>query len=814
MLMLYYNVSLVNQIIVRPIYLPSWLQFFPIFLGCALAWGFAYRCGVGRFWMVTVSMGILMVNTLLLTSRVDGFLVYDLTTLVLSGFSISGFLLGGMLYTRHMATGRFSQVAWTAIGTFFIAGGMVLAVVDDIGLYCTRCLIGAGIAAIIGLIVYFSGYIMSRFTGFWNKGKRELLARVMQFDVNKHEHEHGIATHAGSKGRLRAVHVVLVAAVISSLAIVASGAVTYTIAKSTEQVLGTHDGDFYLWVAGSTRDVDSKYLPNLPGSPVDDTVRLSAARGEHEGVQIVFTPWGVKNLNVWSITPGSALKHVVTNETIGAGNISIYNVEYVPQLSDQYPDRLPPFQRVDTGISFTGQKNWPFYIDVYIPENASASNRVDPGVYRTTITFTCIDYHENLPGELRQYNTRAVSFQLEVDVFNVTMTAERHIGTEIIWNIPENAKWRDFYTDHRLDWYFGENPVVAANATAGNVSIQFDWTKYFSVLDPLMQKGMEFFPISWTGLPGLTWGSLAPNASEQLVFSWYLANMSAYLSNHTTPWGTSYLDHAYFFIIDEPGESMYPKVIQMAKLIHQHAPRIRIMETMNNDLDTYNSTFLEEVDIYCQHVSRWVPSENLPADGTANGWPQRIREFLATYNGTRQKVLWVYHTHDGFPRPDTDIYMSGIMQRNSFWMHWIYNATGWLYWSFNWGMDMSGGYGYAGFGESTLVGYGPGDVPISSLRLERVRDGIEDFEYFWMLDDACNRLEGAGRALEAQPGRALLQRVDALFNKPEQWQHLPVIATNDIQWYTASYEPNAAPYLQLRGEIGAELGLLQTIGLP
>ncbi|MBD3186216.1 DUF4091 domain-containing protein, partial [Candidatus Bathyarchaeota archaeon] len=140
---------------------------------------------------------------------------------------------------------------------------------------------------------------------------------------------------------------------------------------------------------------------------------------------------------------------------------------------------------------------------------------------------------------------------------------------------------------------------------------------------------------------------------------------------------------------------------------------------------------------------------------------------------------------------------------------------GWLYWSFNYGMDMDGGYGYAGFGESNLVDIGPGNTPVSSLRLERVRDGIEDYEYFWLLNETIDGLIAAGTNMSldlAGNATILLDRVASTFNQPEHLNNLPVLDTDDFELFKRGYNPYSGTYLSIRGDIGVLLGTIKSEG--
>nr|MDO8085927.1 hypothetical protein [Candidatus Sigynarchaeum springense] len=736
------------SVLVKASIVPLWLEFCPALLATAMAWGLFYKAVPSRFAMLFGSTALLAITAGVLYSDPYALLDHAPAVTWLAAATFSGVLLSAMLHARSMAIGRFSQSFWGFGTSFFIGGGLLASMVIKWDYFCTECFQIALYAGLLLLLVLSQAKILGMIPGaFWNKGKRALQARgvVPEYATFMAVSNPAIAPGiqpvpataqrgpAGRKflrleipDRARLVKAAIVLAVVAGLVVTGSFTGLHIATRSTERVLGSYGTDYYLWQADSLRSIDANYRPDLPSSPVNSTARIAMARGEHEGFQVVLTPWRLKSLNVMSLAPtGDLVLDGSPSSRIGSGNISTFIVDYVPQLNYQYPDRLLPFKAVDTPFSLplSGRQNWPFYVDVGIPANDS----IKPGIYRTTMCFHSQDYHGTPPGIERAYVSRDVTFTLEVEVFNFTVPVERHVATEIIWGIPDTPAWHDLYAEHRLDWYFSPRAVTAANTniSKGPLSITFDWPTYLDQLNASFARGMKYFPVAISNIPGLAWGTLDPTDDEKTVFSWYLQNLTAYLSNHTTPWGTTYLEHAYYFIQDEPGPEMYPGIIRVAQLIHAYAPDLKVMETMNQDLYTYPDTFLADVDIYCFHVHRWEPSSTLPGDGTPDGWPTRIKTYLdttynATGNATRGKELWVYHTHNHFPTTDTDIYMQGILQRNSFWLHWTYGVPGWLYWSFNWGLDGDiGGYGYAYFGESVLVGWGENGDPVGSLRLER-----------------------------------------------------------------------------------------------
>ncbi|GAB4306750.1 MAG: hypothetical protein Kow0069_03810 [Promethearchaeota archaeon] len=609
----------------------------------------------------------------------------------------------------------------------------------------------------------------------------------------------------GRSGKKAALVLVLV------LAASVAPAATFEVAATKVQpvqVLGSHRADYYLWTTSTMNKVDPLRAPALEGRPVDSTLRVSAARGEREGAQVVFTPWSVRDLNVFSFRATGALVHSdLPWATIPAENVSTYLLETVPQLHDQFVDALVPFHRFDVPRSPPGgRRNWPLWIDVAVPRNDS----LPPGKYSTSLEFTCRDYREEPSGT--EYRNRKVSFVLELELFNFTMPLERELPLEVIWGVPTD--WLGFYWEHRLDPYWPPPPAsVAWNSSAGRYGLIYDWDRWLAQLDEGFAAGASWFPVTWHP-PGLDWSARAFNSTYEALLKWYVANVSQHLSGKNTPWGTPYLDHAYYFVRDEPGPELYELVASVAALVHEAEPRLKVMETMNQPLETYPEKFLEHVDVYCQYVHHWHPSGTLEAAVAGNhsrvdGWPERLAEFRDSWSGPREKSLWVYLTHNRYPTPDTDVYMTGPAHRASVWLGWIFGWDGWLYWSFNWGIDQEGGYGYAGYGESRLVNWGEGDAPRSTQRLEILRDAAEDVEYFKALDEACKALEAAGRADEAVRGRALLARVlDAFRNEGEYFY-----AKSPSNAFLYHYVQATSFYEELRQDVGRELSRLAALSL-
>jgi glycosyl hydrolase family 123 len=817
-----------HMILVSPNFIPLIITNMPILIIGALFWVVVYLITHKRFIILIGSLVSLLFALILLNLDPYAIKIYEVQILWFIGIAIAGLWFSIFTHLPEMNTGKFSRNFWSIslfiMGIFGFGYGFLVGVDNyPLELYTTA------LPLIIGIIIYF--IVIKTVVIFKKRNLSRLLNTELEDDSTEAQEENVKNNNDSGtikipkkklKERSKNFHlskkelktsVIAISLILMFIVPIPIWSYAVGVENNKEQILGTPNGDYYLWYADSLRTIDRNYEPSFNSSTIDNTVKVSLARGEYEGFQVIFSPGKIKKLNVWSFKPKGNLIHTVSGSEIGSGNISVQTMSYIENLGYQYPDDLAPFKRFDTSAT-SDQKNWPFYITVFIPNDKS----LEAGTYEVQMEFYCKDFHQS-PDD-HSYNHRRVDFNIEVEVYNFSISKERHLGMEIIWGIEDNEKWVDFYGEYRLDASYPRVPIINYSSTPGNLYININWTKWESDLAACFENGMSYFPIKLR-IPGVTWGDTPSFTPQfQILLEWYIGNMSTHFASFKSPSNTSYLDHAYYFITDEPPLEHYSQIMTIAKIIHAINPNIRIMETMNQPLDTYPDEFLEHIDIYCQYIHHWEPSKTYPSSEPIDveGWPKRLKEYVETYNGSREKELWVYLTHNRHPTPDTEIFQPGILHRNSFWLFWTYKIDGWLYWSFNWGVDMTEGYGWAGYGEARLVGYDYNDDPTSTLRLERVRDGVEDFEYFWLLNKTCEILHSKGMTVDEARGKALLAKVDQMFNHPEYLEDNPGYDTvkgfegkNDAYLWGHEYE--SEQYITIRNEIGDELNRIYSMGV-
>ena len=135
--------------------------------------------------------------------------------------------------------------------------------------------------------------------------------------------------------------------------------------------------DYTLWWSGST------YKATLTEIPVQDNadIKISAARREYEPLQLVVNP--ARRLDNFRISV--SLLSGDNGNSISADNIKIYDEVFVnvTKPTDNqskpgwYPDPLLPSRGF---MTLYPKQNYPFWMDIYIPENTPA------GIYKGMAT--------------------------------------------------------------------------------------------------------------------------------------------------------------------------------------------------------------------------------------------------------------------------------------------------------------------------------------------------------------------------------------------------------------------------------------------
>jgi hypothetical protein len=178
------------------------------------------------------------------------------------------------------------------------------------------------------------------------------------------------------------------------------------------------------------------------------------------------------------------------------------------------------------------------------------------------------------------------------------------------------------------------------------------------------------------------------------------------------------LDKTFFHIADEPSVHNVTSWREASAFVHQYAPALRRIDAI-------------ELTHAANRLEVWVPKLN----------------FLDTFFDIYKQAQWAgnelwYYTvgiYQGGAYPNRIVDGPIIDTRILHWLNYRFGITGYLHWGYNqWTKDP---YKDPGMhrGDGWQV-YPTDDGVINSIRWEQMRNGIQDYEYLWLLEDKINTL--------------------------------------------------------------------------
>jgi hypothetical protein len=506
-------------------------------------------------------------------------------------------------------------------------------------------------------------------------------------------------------------------------------------------------------------------------------VALAAARNEYESMQVVVeAPWRPVTISQVQISdlqgPGGAI--------IPASSAKWDRVEYIettvtpPYFAERglgsYPDPLMP------AGPFTVAKlsRTPVWITLKTPMDCP------PGQYTGTITV--------IP-EILKPTTIAVT----LTVWDFVLTDQTHLrtltwlGGGVLrewyghdWSAQGERKQAETvrnYEDCLLEHRLGPGGEVAAHVQPGKDG-QFDFRGVDATLQRLLDKGMNAFIMG-----------TAPNLAREKKteytpqFVQQFTNMLKAYGDHLRQKG--WLDRAYVYVYDEAPKAAWPEVKRIDLAIHAAAPQARILQCLNEPEGVRELTgFADVFDVYIAQYHK---------AGVAQSQTKGAEVWLA---------LCCYpmeHPNFFLEYPLLDV-------RVTPWICWKYQANGFEYWSPNaWGANwqkkgdkwpkvpwVANTFGKYN-GDGYLVYPGADLKPYSSLRFEALRDGLEDYEYLWMLNSLL--------PLAAKRNTA----------GPEVDNARRLLALDEMVKATGSYSPQTGDYLAHRRKLAEAIVALKKL---
>jgi hypothetical protein len=456
-------------------------------------------------------------------------------------------------------------------------------------------------------------------------------------------------------------------------------------------------------------------------------VEVAAARNEFESIQVVIeAPWRPVAVNEIRLSDLRGLGGAVIPSTA----LKWDRVEYVETLVRPayfaerglgwYPDPLMPAG----GFTVEKLSRTPVWITLKTPKDCAA------GRYTGTIAI--------VPEGLQP-----TTIPLTLTVWDFGLTDETHLRT-MTWmgggviRAWYGHDWSDEGNRLQAEAMRNYQDCLLERRLGPGGEISMDDAS----LERLIAKGMNAFIMGTA--PNLKREGKSEYSPEFIEEFTKKIRASA---DHLREKG--WLDKAYVFVYDEAPKSAWPEVKKIDRAIKAAAPQARILQCLNEPEGVRELTgFADVFDVYVAQYHK---------TGVAASQKKGAEVWLA--------VCCYPMDHPNFflEYPLLDI-------RVTPWICWKYQAHGFEYWSTtSWGVNwqkkgdkwpkvpwVANTFGQYN-GDGHLIYPGAELKPYSSIRLEALRDGFEDYEYLWTLGSLLKQAEAAGKAgAAADQARQLL----------------------------------------------------------
>ncbi len=511
------------------------------------------------------------------------------------------------------------------------------------------------------------------------------------------------------------------------------------------------DGRFRVVPAHSLQKIP-RHEPVLEG-PLVERVALSAARDESEAFQLVVIPDG-KALEGVAVEAGPLMGPG------GALELRWNRVGYVKTAPPSYPvayvgwwpDPLLPPKPFDV----PADRRQPLWFRVDVPPDAA------PGRYTGQVRLRHGDQAISVPialdvrpFRLPRPGTLATPFGLYAAAlargYDATAAYREVMSPEVY------RRWCAFLAERRLVPKNVAREYIAVQQSADG-AWQVDLSKLDRTVKPLASDHYAPYSFCFHRMPVAR--TLWNDKPKPDPGPW--VERTAAIAAEWTRRGLP--REVYIYGPDEPRKTDYPFLRDLYTRLRRDVPDFPIMQTIG-DPDPQDLVGL--VDIWCP----------LTARAETEFYGERLRA---------GDTLWTYVCCSPKP-PHANFFIDepAVDHRVLFWQARKLGATGLLYWCVCWWpglptpaagepafpdvpIDMADVGTYQRFkanGDGLLVYPGPDWTPYSSIRLEVIRDGVEDYEYLALLSDLVAKAESLPP--DRRPAAALLDEAESLSHVPD-----------------------------------------------
>ena len=464
-------------------------------------------------------------------------------------------------------------------------------------------------------------------------------------------------------------------------------------------------------------------------------ITVNAARNEYESAQLaVHSDNAIKSLSVdVSMLKGeSGIVPEVKADFVGWVTVSRGSAETPPEYKiGTIPGKFPDPLTGSKPVAVAAGMNQPIWLTIHIPADAI------PGEYTGIVKVTADSKTVEVPITLKVF-TAMVPDKRTLYVTNWFFTdkiAAAHgveKWSEGFWKIL--GVYAKFMADYRQNTTLTPLTELIMGKDDGQGNYTFDFTRFDRWVELFKGAGVEYIEGSHLGGRGeweakdfdASWPQITkPDGSqvqfpgmkvssdeERKLLSQYLPALQKHLEEKG--WLDTYIQH----LADEPIPVNAESYKKLSSYVREFAPKFRIMDACQA------KEIAGSIDIWVPLTSEYDHSKDFFVQR------QKLGDEVWFYTCLVPKGKYMNRFID-YPLAAT---------RLIHWTNFMHGVTGYLHWGFNyWPADPYnelepnwGGESFLPPGDSHII-YPGKRGPLSSIRMEAMRDGLEDFELLSLL---------------------------------------------------------------------------------
>jgi hypothetical protein len=394
------------------------------------------------------------------------------------------------------------------------------------------------------------------------------------------------------------------------------------------------------------------------------------------------------------------------------------------------PARFPDYLSDAKQMAVEAGRCQAVYLTIHIPRDAR------PGDYQGTVIFHAQEGNRTLP--------------LSLTVYPLALPQEHHLMATLWYSTNRFKQFHGvdpadpeaFYkmlgayarnmADHRQNVFRVSLDLIQATKSKDG-KLAFDFSRFDKWADVFWNTGaMDLLETGFVAQFGTgDWSSRqivlrdfrvrdeATGTSVTMPGKEFLPSFLPALEQHLQDRG--WLDKTVFHIADEPSNHNVTDWREASDFVHRHGPRLRRIDAIETP------HCLDRLEIWVPKIDHYATWQDAYTDA------QRLGNEMWFYTvGIFQAGVYLNKTVD----------VPLIQSRVLHWFNYRFDLKGYLHWGFNsWTDDPFESPGQHR-GDGWHVYPKKGGL-LDSLRWEQMRNGIQDYEYLWLLQDKVRQMKGS-----------------------------------------------------------------------